>query len=643
MSSNTTFADGLTIIVNTGLPGQPGAPGQPGQAGAPGAPGGTGIEAPEGLAFALVDDTTLRVTLPGANGALKRADIALQAVEQPALPDPYTTLLAAAVAAVQAEGGDLHVVSADLATLYTDDAATSAAAQGQDVAVWANRRSGGAALLQPSAVDRPSLTTMATTGRAALSLASAADWLQFNSGTGSSGEWIFAGQRDAGAASPAGLMGNRPTTNATAGVFLLAGTTGTGQLGIQMRIGDAAGYVSVEAEAPITGPLVVSGRWTPTQGVLAVNGGAEVTQAHQKDATQAAAVSVGRLRPTVTTFPFVGKVALVARHATAFSASARRAIERLGAFLTGATLAYDEAPTAASLLPFKTSATKYTDIPYSDKSFQEPTLGMQTLYCKLDLYLPSTPAPAGGYSVVGYCHANGSSKSITPGDNIDVRILQPLLAQGLAVAAIEFPHPSNQMALAGVDGDPVALDAYNDIGRAFQKLRSIAPAVNLNPNDMGVVTRSRGSLALYAWLANNRQSSVGSHQDRQSSWIQAFWVVNGQTVHRHSTASQLFVLEAERALYMSTKQEWPSLRDAVNLVLSAPYMPWVHLVANGSYFNTLVTAAQANDVHFPDMLRILAERARLVGGASRVTDEDGVADVNEMVGMPAYFASKLNP
>lgn len=647
------------VIINRGPAGPSGAPGSTGPTGpagpqgtqgpagpqgatgavGPAGPAGQGFVGPTGMGFALVDATTLRVSIPGTGGAVSRADIPLELVEPPAPPDAYATLLAAAIAAVQSEGGDLHVASLDLASLYTDDAGTVAAAQGQDIALWDNRRAAGSDLAQTSAGDRPSLSTMPN-GRPGLHLATTADWMQYADGTGTTGEWIFACTRDVGAATPAAMMGNRGSGNTTAGVYILAGTTGTGQPGVQMRIGDATSPLNLEVEAGIEGAVIVAARWTSAQAVLRVNGGAEATLAHAKNLTQATQVSIGRLRPALANFPLGGKVALVARHASAFTEPTRQAIERLAAYLTGGTLAYDAAPTLGSLAGYQVTSTKYVDIPYSSKSWAEPTAGGATWYARLDVYLPAGTAPGGGWPVVCYFHANGSTKTITPGDAIDVKILQPLLAQGIAVVPVEFPHPAQQMAVAGVDGDLASLDCYADIGRAVQKVRSLASALSLNPAAIGAVTRSRGSLALYTWLQPDRIASVGTHQERQSSWIQAYWTVNGQTVHRSQTAANEFIIPTDRAAYIAANPDYPSLRDAITLVYDAAYIPWVNLIANDVYYNAQVAAALVG-VHHPDMMRVLGERARFAGGTGRVTDAGGVSNDNEMLGMPAWFAAKL--
>lgn len=98
MSSNTAFATGgLTLVVNTGLPGPRGNQGEAGQAGAAGAPGaqgpagpagaqGPGISGPDGLAITKVSDTVLRFALVGSDGLQRYQDLTLTQTVAPQAP-----------------------------------------------------------------------------------------------------------------------------------------------------------------------------------------------------------------------------------------------------------------------------------------------------------------------------------------------------------------------------------------------------------------------------------------------------------------------------------------------------------------------------------------------------------------------------
>lgn len=629
-----------------GPTGPAGAQGPVGPAGAVGPAGpqgatGAGWVGPPGTGFALIDASTVRMSVPGPDGITRFVDFELAEPTTPPPPDQLATLLAAAVAGVIADGGDLLVTLPDLSGLWQDDAGTVAAAVNAQVALVDNRRAAGADLAQVTALARPTLVTMAN-GRPALQFVSSDHWMQFPDGTGPTGEWIIAGHREPGAATPAAAMGNRNTGFSTAGVYIVAGITGTGQPGVQFRVGSASGAINVESDAPVTGPMVVSARWTTTSAALRVNGGAEVVAAHTHDATQATQVAVGRIRPATPGNAWNGLLSLVARHASAFSASTRQALERLGAFLVGGSLAYDAAPTLADLAAYQTSSTKWTDIPYDSdaKAWAEPTFAGATWYPRMDVYKPSGTPPAGGWPTVIYTHANGSTKAIPSGQSVDTKILQPLLAAGVALVAVEFPHPAIMMQTSGVNGDPVALDCYNYIGRAVQKVRSIGGALSLNTVKLGAVTRSRGSLAIYAALRADLAAVTGTHQQRQSSHIQAFWSVNGQTVHRSQTAADLFVLEAERATYLASNPDYSTLLNALDLVYTAASFPHLHLVTNDPYYNALVAASLVG-VHHPDMFRLLKERMQAMGYGGRVTDAPGTVSDDEYIGMIDYFEEKL--
>lgn len=647
-----------TIVVNRGPAGSAGPSGPAGPTGATGPAGSTGPAGatgpagptgatgagwlgPAGTGFALVSNGVLRVSVPGADGVVRFVDLDLEEPTPPTPPDALATLLAAAVAGVIADGGDMFVTLPNLSELWTDDAGTVAATVGSQLALVGNRRAAGGDLSQTTALNRPTLVNMVN-GRPAMQFVSSDHWMQFPDGTGSTGEWIIAGEREVGAATPAAAMGNRNTGFSTAGVYIVAGITGTGQPGIQFRVGSASGAVNIESDAPVTGPVVVSARWTLTNGTLRVNGGADVVGTHAHDATQATQVAVGRIRPATATNAWNGLLSLVARHASAFSASTRQALERLGAYLVGGTLAYDSAPVLADLAAYQTTATKWTDIPYDSdaKAWAEPTAGGATWYPKLDVYKPTGSPPSGGWPTVCYFHANGSTKAIPPGNSVDTKILQPLLAAGVALVAVEFPHPAIMMQTSGVNGDAVALDCYNYIGRAVQKVRSIGSALSLNTTTLGAVTRSRGSLAIYSALQADLASVVGTHQQRQSSHIQAFWSVNGQTVHRSQTAADLFVIESERDDYIAANPDYDTLLNAIDLVYTAASYPYLHLVTNDPYYNAPVPAADLG-VHHPDMFRVLKERMQAMGYSGRVVDDTGVVSDDEYIGMIDYFAERL--
>lgn len=601
-----------------------------------GSVGGGGL--PTGITVAKVSDTVLRFSVVGSDGTVRFVELDVAEAEPPTPPDPLIAMLAAAVAGVTADGGDLYLTLPDLSDLWQDDAGTVAGAIGQLLALVGNRRSAGPDLGQTVALNRPTLVAMSN-GRPAIQLVSADHFLQFSDGTGSSGEWIIAGQREVGAPNPAAAIGNRNTGFSTPGVFILAGITGSGQPGVQFRVGSASGAVNVETDAAISGPIVAAARWTPTSATLRVNGGTEVVAAHTHDASSATPVAVGRIRPATAGNNWAGTLALVARSSTAFSSDTRQAIERLGAYLVGGSLAYDAAPTLSSISAYQTSSTRWVDVPYDSdsKAWPEPTFAGATWYPRMDIYLPAGIAPAGGWKKpVIYTHANGATKSIPSGGSVDVKLLQPLLAAGSPVFAVEFPHPALLRAASWAG----AMDAYNYIGRAVQRIRSLSAALNIDATKIGAVTRSRGSLALYTALRDDLQATVGTHQQKQSSQIQAFWCVNGQTVHRSQTACELFVIEADWPEYLAANPDYPELLNAVDLVFSAYQVPFMHLVNNDAYTNS-PQPWESVGVHHPDMFRVLKERCTAIGYGSKVTDAPSTAGDDEFVGMPAYFAAKL--
>lgn len=297
-------------------------------------------------------------------------------------------------------------------------------------------------------------------------------------------------------------------------------------------------------------------------------------------------------------------------------------------------------PTKSDYAAYRVSDTKYTDIPYDrELSWPEWTIGGGTLYQRFDLHLPTTPRPLNGYPVAVWMHPNGQTKTVSPGGGVDNNVLQPLLAAGFAVAAIEFRHPVTNKAEV-----PQYMDAYNDPGRAVQAVRAACSAFGLNAKRVGAVCQSRGSLMFYACLFDDLADPYAdTYAGTQSSKVSALWIRNGQTLHRSATAAELFVLPAERAAFVATNPDNPEMRDALLLLAESDYFPKVYLSSEDAYHVGLQTAATvtASYVHYPDMLKELRDRYIALGQGSLVQAFDAVPDETAFVGMPAWLSASL--
>lgn len=293
-------------------------------------------------------------------------------------------------------------------------------------------------------------------------------------------------------------------------------------------------------------------------------------------------------------------------------------------------------PAAGDFASYQESATKYVGIPWDTGSWSEVTLGGTTLFRVLDLYLPSGTPPAAGWPVVCWFHANGTSRVITPGSNTDTNFLQPHLAAGFAVAAIEFPHPhTNKDALGGS-----YLTAYDGPGKAAQMVRSLGPAFNLDRSRVAAMCVSRGSLAYFACFRPDLADPYGdTYQKRQSSRFSALCVYNGQTLHRSATAADMFVIPADRPTFLASQPDDPTLLNAVTLAGSSDHLPRLRLRSENTYANELRSAAYvlADYIHYPDMARVLKEVYATRGFAGIVQDFQGTS--NAFSGAPEWFAA----
>jgi hypothetical protein len=308
------------------------------------------------------------------------------------------------------------------------------------------------------------------------------------------------------------------------------------------------------------------------------------------------------------------------------------------------------APTQAEILAYtgnfgsvSKTATKWSNVPYNRdgsgnvKSWSEITIGGTTLYCVLDVYIPTGTAPPGGWPVAVYCHSNGSTKDML-GSPTD-KILNPLLAAGYAVAAVEFPHPVTNKAALGANW----FDAYYDLGRALQHIRSYSTAMGLNPARIGAVTRSRGSLLAYASLMTDLQNaSSPAHWQRQSSYCASIYMVQGQTLHNSRRACEEFVFPSGWDTVYAERPPDDTVLNSADMVATAAQLPRLHMTNDTAYYADKVNAATilADFVHYSNMLKLMKARfdARTPGKA---TDQVPVANGSEFDGLVAFFQANV--
>lgn len=295
-----------------------------------------------------------------------------------------------------------------------------------------------------------------------------------------------------------------------------------------------------------------------------------------------------------------------------------------------------DAPTLESIEAYRTSATSWAGIPYGAASWPEP--GMGTLYQVVDIALPTGTAPAGGWPVVVYFHANSATRAISPGSNLDTLFKQPLLAMGYAVAAVEFRHPVTNVN----QGAP-----HTDAGLSLQFIRSLHQALNLDRARVHAFCRSRGSLALWQALqADMLNGSAPTYAGRQSSLLKSLWIIQGQIAYSTARFAELYIVPADRAALLAANPDNPAWKNAYDGVATASTLPPIAMVHELPWYGAQVTAAQmaadGAQVHFPDAGRLMvaAYQARSLADRCAAWDnEPSSGDNVEQIGdAPYWFA-----
>ena len=101
----------------------------------------------------------------------------------------------------------------------------------------------------------------------------------------------------------------------------------------------------------------------------------------------------------------------------------------------------------------------------------------------LDVYLPSTPAPAGGYPVMIAIHGGGW-RSLDKGE-FGQRTANAFTPEGYAVVAPDY--------LLSAPGKPTWPENFEDVQAAVRWVRSHAGALHFNPDEIVAEGESAGS------------------------------------------------------------------------------------------------------------------------------------------------------
>lgn len=295
-----------------------------------------------------------------------------------------------------------------------------------------------------------------------------------------------------------------------------------------------------------------------------------------------------------------------------------------------------DAPTLESIEAYRTNTTTWTGIPYGSASWPEP--GMGTLYQVVDIALPSGTAPAAGWPVIVYFHANSAVRTIAAGSSLDTNFKQVALSLGYAVAQVEFRHPVTNVN----QGAP-----HTDAGLALQFVRSLHQALNLDRTRIHAFCRSRGSLALWQALqADMANSNAATYAGRQSSLLKSLWIIQGQIAYSTARFAELYIVPADRAALIAANPDNPAWKNAIDGVPTANSLPQVSMVHELPWYGAQVTAAQmtadGSQVHFPDAGRLMVAAYQARGLADRCAawdNEPSTGDNIEQIGdAPYWFA-----
>lgn len=282
------------------------------------------------------------------------------------------------------------------------------------------------------------------------------------------------------------------------------------------------------------------------------------------------------------------------------------------------------APTLTDILPYNTGAKTWANILYGTAQWGA---GLRQW---IDVDLPVSAAPGGGYPVVMWFHPNGSDKSIVAAELVTAKA--QILAAGFAFMSVEFRHPVPDVAL----GAP-----HLDAGLAIQYARGLATALNLDVTQWYGLVQSRGNLALWQALQKNRANPSGrTWAERQSSLLKGIWSYQGQTTYSTTEMANRFIISGERAAFLAANPDDERWGSSMASVPTAAFVPYLTMRHRDAYPVGLVPAASF-DEHFSGFGKDMQAVYTANGYGARFTGADNITSANAFVGVAAWFTSLL--
>lgn len=272
----------------------------------------------------------------------------------------------------------------------------------------------------------------------------------------------------------------------------------------------------------------------------------------------------------------------------------------------------------------------YRNAPWGTEGWFETSLqrDVSQIY---DLWMPpvaaETPMP-----LIIWAHASGSDHVIPNRKGpVYKGLVAPALAAGMAVMSVEFRHPVDNAYLGAV--------YHDDLLHAIQYARSLAPALSLDVNNVFLASRSRGSLAVWTAMQDDRALTTGGLQQQQSTRVNAVFAIQAQTTYV-SEENALYLYEEERAAYLKRKPGNPLFGSAVGSATADD--PPVLMRYTPEFYRRLVHRNELS-AHHPDYGLTLCQRYIDLGIGDKCTAQDLVPQSLYFSGVIPFFQAWLKP
>ncbi|WP_374564157.1 hypothetical protein [Ideonella sp.] len=263
----------------------------------------------------------------------------------------------------------------------------------------------------------------------------------------------------------------------------------------------------------------------------------------------------------------------------------------------------------------------YRAVPYGSTTWLEPTTRKMARQV-MDIWMPT--GFGGARPIVYYGHPNGTSNFIAldkTAGSLYSRFVKPLTDQGYIVVSYEFRHP----VVNYVAGSPAP---RYDIQKAINYFANqYAVTLNADTTNSFITGQSRGGgLGLLTAL-------TGSFTN--GTTVRALWTYQAQTTFNCTEMANDFVLESDRALFMTQCTAVPGAGSSLKAV--GPSAPPIHAAYDRPFRMELVHASDV-DVHYPDFgYQLCRQYQAKTEGANTCQAAPSVAGDTAWVGMADYF------